>query len=139
MPLNLIKLCVGIDDLDQLVRRRAQRRKSEKRLFVHTRNTPKRGEELVAGGSLIWVIRSQIRARQRILGLASEVDGEGRPHCLIELDWTVVPTEVVPWRPFQGWRYLEAKDAPPDRFFGLAEEDDLPPAMARELRELGLI
>lgn len=139
MPLNLIKLCVGIDDLDQLVRRRAQRRKSEKRLFVHTRNTPKRGEELIAGGSLFWVIRSQIRARQRILGLASEVDDEGRPHCLIELDWTVVATEVVPWRPFQGWRYLEAKDAPPDRFFGLAEEDDLPPAMARELRELGLI
>jgi hypothetical protein len=139
MPLNLIKLGVGVDDLDQLVKNRARRRKTEKRLFVHTRHMPKRGEELIAGGSLFWVIRSQVRARQRILGLVSEADDEGRPHCLIELDWTVVPTEVVPWRPFQGWRYLEAKDAPPDRFFGLAEEDDLPPAMARELRELGLI
>jgi hypothetical protein len=139
MALHLIKLCVGIDDLDQLAKRRAQRRKTEKRLFVHTRNTPKRSEELIAGGSLFWVIRSQIRARQRILGVSSEVDEEGRPHCLVELDWTVVPTEVMPWKPFQGWRYLEAKDAPPDRFFGLAQEDDLPPAMARELRELGLI
>jgi hypothetical protein len=139
MPLHLIKLGVGVDDLDQLVKNRARRRKTEERLFVHTRNTPKRSEQLLAGGSLFWVIRSQIRARQRILGLASEVDEEGRPHCLIELDWTVVPTEVMPWRPFQGWRYLEGKDAPPDRFFGLAAEDDLPPAMARELRELGLI
>jgi hypothetical protein len=139
MPLHLIKLCVGIDDIEQLVKRRAQRRKTEKRLFVHTRNTPKRTEELLDGGSLFWVIRSQIRARQRILGVESDVDSEGRPHCLIELDWDVVPTEVVPWKPFQGWRYLEVKSAPPDRFFGRGEEDELPPAMARELRELGLI
>ncbi|MBX6370033.1 MAG: DUF1489 domain-containing protein [Rhodospirillales bacterium] len=139
MALHLIKLCVGIDDLEELEALRAKRRKTEKRLFVHTRNTPKRREELLDGGSLFWVIRSQIRARQRILGITSDVDEEGRPHCLIELDWKVIPTEVVPWKPFQGWRYLEAKDAPPDRFFGLAEDDDLPPAMARELRELGLI
>ena len=139
MALHLIKLCVGIDDLEQLAKRRAQRRKTEKRLFVHTRHMPKRGEAILDGGSLFWVIRSQIRARQRILGLSSEVDDEGKPHCLIELDWAVVPTEVVPRQPFQGWRYLEVKDAPPDRFFGLAEEDELPPAMARELRELGLI
>jgi hypothetical protein len=139
MPLHLIKLCVGIDDLEQLTARRAQRRKTEKRCLVHTRNTPKRSEALLDGGSLFWVIRSQVRARQRILGVATDTDEEGRACCLIELDWEVVPTEYVPWKAFQGWRYLEAKDAPPDRFFGRAADDDLPPAMVRELRELGLI
>jgi hypothetical protein len=99
MALHLVKLCVGIDDVEQLTKRRAQRRKTQKRCYVPTRHTPKRGDELVAGGSLFWVIRSQIRARQRILGIESEVDAEGRPHCLIELDWDVVPTEVVPWKP----------------------------------------
>src|SRR5690606_15242770 len=61
MALQLIKLCVGVDDLEELETRRAERRRTEKRLFVHTRNTPKRREELLAGGSLFWVIRSQIR------------------------------------------------------------------------------
>jgi hypothetical protein len=139
MPLHLVKLCVGIDDVEALVKRRKQRRKTETHCFMQTRHTPKRAEEILAGGSLYWVIRSQIRARQRILAIETEPDEEGRACCRVALDWDVIPTEVVPWRPFQGWRYLEAKAAPPDRFFGRAGEDELPPQMARELRELGLI
>ena len=44
-----------------------------------------------------------------------------------------------PMRPFQGWRYLDAKTAPPD--LGSAAESiaRMPEPMKRELRELGLL
>ena len=138
MPLHLVKMCVGIDDVDELVAYRAEKRRAEKRCFHRTRHTPKRAEEILDGGSLYWVIKQQIRARQRILGFHPDVDAEGRPRCAIELDWEIVATEAQPFRAFQGWRYLEAKAAPPDRFWAVGD-DELPPKMARELRELGLL
>jgi hypothetical protein len=58
MSLHLIKLCVGaesIEDLEQWIdqRIRERRKRRERQLALHvTRMAPKRGAELLDGGSL---------------------------------------------------------------------------------------
>ncbi len=136
MPLHLLKLAVGIDDIDQLRRIRAARAKERGGHWVYTRNRPRRGVEVLAGGSIYWVIRGQIRVRQRVGGFRSGRDDSGRPYCLIEVDEELVATQPRHCRPFQGWRYLSAADAPPDRAAGKAP---LPEHMLAELRALGLL
>ena len=74
MPLHLLKLCVGADsiaDLDGWIASRLaeQRRAGQPAEQRHTtRMVPKRAAELLDGGSLFWVIRGQVAARQRLLG-----------------------------------------------------------------------
>ncbi|HLY46553.1 MAG TPA: DUF1489 domain-containing protein [Stellaceae bacterium] len=146
-PLHLLKMAVGIADLDDLRRVRAERSRQYGGSWVYTRNQPRRAEAVLAGGSLYWVIRGQIRARQRIAGLRSERDDKGRAYCLIAVDPVVVPTLLRPWRPFQGWRYLSPADAPPDApggaILGQAgaarAEDPMPERLVAELRSLGLL
>jgi hypothetical protein len=118
-PLHLLKMAVGAADLDQLRQFRA---------------------EVLDGGSLYWVIRGQIRARQRVLAFHAERDDNGRAYCLIETHPEVVATQLRPFRPFQGWRYLRPVDAPPDaKGSGELGAEAPPEAMLKELRELGLI
>jgi hypothetical protein len=100
---------------------------------------PRRASEVLDGGSLYWIIKGQIRVRQRILGLDPGVDGEGRQFCLIRFDADLVETMPVPSRPMQGWRYLEDAEAPPDQGAGAALGSAMPAAMVHELRLLGLL
>jgi hypothetical protein len=131
--LHLIKLCVGCDSVEDLTQ--WQRKRSP--LEHWTRNHPKRGKEIVTGGSLYWVIKGQIRVRQRIVGLERREDEEGT-WCAIVLGRRLVRLRPRPHRPFQGWRYLEPGDAPPD--LGKGEPaDELPEKLAAELRALGLL
>ena len=134
MPLHLLKLAVGIENLDHLRRIRAARQADGS--WVHTRNHPRRAQEVLAGGSIYWIIRGQIRVRQLITGFRRECDDNGRRYCRIEIDERLVPTLPRAWRPFQGWRYLAPEDAPQD--CGEAGE---PPSdrLLAELRALGLI
>jgi hypothetical protein len=136
MPLHLLKLAVGIDDLDELSRIRAARLAERGGSWIYTRNHPRRAQEVLAGGSIYWIIRGQIRVRQLVTGFRRERDDNGRRYCLIEVDERLVPTLSRPWRPFQGWRYLSPEDAPPDR--SVAGE---PPSdrLLVELRSLGLL
>lgn len=132
----MIKLVVGVDTLDELLAWRRVRAAQERDWVVHTRMTPKRAAEIEDGGSIYRVIKGVVVCRQRVLDIATH--GEGRAsRCRI----TVAPecVGVVPTarRPFQGWRYLDPKDAPVDL-------DDLgeaaqaaPPELVRQLRELG--
>ena len=85
-PLHLLKMAVGIADLDDLRRVRAARIAQLGGSCVYTRNHPRRAEAVLRGGSLYWVIRGQIRVRQRITGFRSERDEKGRAYCLIEVD-----------------------------------------------------
>jgi hypothetical protein len=91
---------------------------------------------VVAGGSIYWIIRGQIRVRQLVTGFSRERDESGRRFCRIEIDERLVPTVARPWRPFQGWRYLSPADAPED-----CREAGEPPSdrLLAELRALGLI
>ena len=136
MSLHLLKLAVGIDDIDHLRQLRAARVVERGGNWVYTRNHPRRAQEVLAGGSIYWVIRGQIRVRQLVTGLSGERDDTGRRYCRIEVDAELVPTLPRACRPFQGWRYLAPADAPPDR----SAPATLPPdRMLAELRALGLI
>jgi hypothetical protein len=136
VPLHLLKLAVGIDDIDHLRQIRQVRAAERGGNWVYTRNQPRRAQEVLAGGSIYWVIRGQIRVRQRVTGLRGERDETGRRYCLIEVDAELVPTLLRAWRPFQGWRYLASTDVPPDRSVPAEAPSD---RMLAELRALGLI
>jgi hypothetical protein len=141
--LHLIKLCVGCDSLQDLAgwqkqRLKEKKAKGQKPELVHlTRQTPKRADELLAGGSLYWVIKGQIAVRQRLLELR-QVKKDGIPHCGLVYHKELVPVRPRPRSAFQGWRYLDPADAPPD--LAVAKGDaKLPEALRRELVALGLL
>ena len=135
MPLHLIKLCVGCDTVEELIDWHRTHRPGGP-WMVHTRQTPKRASELLEGGSLFRVFRGVVLCRQRIL--AVDTVGEGQAaRCEITVADEIVLTQPMPRRAFQGWRYLEAKDAPGD-LSGPGEDGALPQALAGKLRELGV-
>ena len=145
MALHLIKLCVGCDSVkdheDWIREKRKHLKKSgSAREHIHTtRMTPKRGEELLDGGSLYWVIRGQIMCRQRLMAMRPFVDKEGVGRCRLALEPKVVLVEPRPFRAFQGWRYLEVKSAPRDLDRAAPGAAAMPEQLRRELRELGLL
>jgi hypothetical protein len=137
--LHLIKLCVGVDtiaELEEWIDRRVRERGEH---FHTTRMMPKRLPELLGGGSLYWVIKGQIACRQKLLAINPFTDAEGIGRCRLMLEPQVNVVKPRPCRPFQGWRYLADKDAPPDlgrRAGGVAA---MPERMRRELADLGLL
>jgi hypothetical protein len=131
---HLLKLCVGVDRVEQLTEWGREERGRGGAPIVHTRNTPKRAAEVLDGGSLYWVIKGAVLCRQAVVGI--ETIGEGPlARCEIELSPAVVRVLPTPKRAFQGWRYLESAQAPPD--LRDVSDADLPPELARELRALG--
>jgi hypothetical protein len=137
--LHLIKLCVGAEKVEDLTEWQASARaKGPDGLPRHvTRMWPKRADDLLDGGSLYWVIKGLVLARQRIVRL-DEVDrGDGKKRCGIVMDPIVYRTESVPKRPFQGWRYLPGTDAPRDLSLDRANED-LPPTLMAALADIGV-
>ena len=144
MTVHLIKLAVGIDSFALLVRRQefrlAQAAKSDDSQLRHwTRSTPRRAEEILDGGSIYWVIKRAVCARQRIIDIDKIVDQKGLSRCALILEPELVPVRALACRPLQGWRYLEQKDAPKDAP-GIADDvGELPAKMAEELRSLGLL
>jgi hypothetical protein len=145
MSLNLIKLCVGCDsvaDLSSWIRQRLKQKKARKEKPEHihtTRMVPKRVDELLDGGSLYWVIRGQVMCRQDLVAIRPFVDKDGVGRCRLVLRHKVVPVEPRPFRAFQGWRYLDGKDAPRDLDRAAPGARYMPEQMRRELRELGLL
>jgi hypothetical protein len=145
MPLHLIKLCVGCDsvrDLQDWIKQRLKetRRRGEKPEHIHrTRMVPKRAAELTGGGSLFWVIRGEIACRQRIRAVRPFRDKDGIGRCGLVLDPKVVLVAPRPFRAFQGWRYLAAKDAPRDLAKAAPGAAAMPEKLRRELSQLGLM
>ncbi|HEX5778533.1 MAG TPA: DUF1489 domain-containing protein [Xanthobacteraceae bacterium] len=145
MALHLIKLCVGADsirDLQDWIKERLaeKRRKKQPPEHIHTtRMMPTRADELLDGGSLYWVIRGEIACRQALIDIREYKDKEGVRRCQLVLNSNVVPVMPRPRGPFQGWRYLNGKDAPGDLTRGAKGIAKLPEEMRRELRELGLL
>ena len=145
MALNLIKLCVGCDSIDDLAgwqaRRLADMRRSgEPEELKHTtRMMPRRREELLDGGSLYWVIRGFVQARQRLADIRPFTDAEGIRRCHLVLGRDLVAVAPRPCRAFQGWRYYPATDAPADLGEPAAGTDGMPVELRRELAALGLL
>ena len=147
MSLHLIKLCVGCDSIEDLASWQAERLKLRRRagekkpqLFHRTFQMPKRREELIDGGSLYWVIKGLVQVRQPLLDLTEGTKEDGTPCCLLMLENELVPVRPTPRRAFQGWRYLDPDEAPPD----LARTSAgsivaMPPKLRKQLAELGLL
>ena len=142
--MHMIKLCVGVATLEELESYREERAHwwgadYGENIHVHrTRTMPKRRAEMEGQGSIYWVISGVIRCRQPILRLADATDKEGLSCCDIIMSPDMIRVSPRPKSPFQGWRYLDPKDAPPDLGKGgFAEEGD--PELALELSRLGLI
>jgi hypothetical protein len=138
--LNIIKLCVGAESVEDLLDWQAQNAAIWAAGTAEhvTRMWPKRAEEILAGGSLYWVIKGVIQARQRIVGLEERRGSDGIARCALVLDAEVIRTEMAPRRPFQGWRYLDPAESPRDLPKGRALDDALPPALAQALADIGL-
>ena len=145
MALHLIKLCVGadtIDDLREWVSERsliAMAAGMEPHSSHITRMIPKRDRELLDGGSLYWVIKGQVQARQQLLDIKTFTDSNGISRCELVLGPEVIETALQPRRAFQGWRYLTEEDAPRDLTNMGEGTADLPMELRRELAELGLL
>jgi len=133
---NLVKLCVGVESLADLTSRIDARNSTETRHV--TRMWPKRQDELLNGGSLYWVIKGVVLARQRIIALEEVIGADGIRRCGIRMDARLIHTVGAPKRPFQGWRYLEPAISPADLTRGPSREENLPPAMQLALAEIGL-
>ena len=134
MPsLNISKVAVGCASLDAL-KKRQQLRASNGVVPITTRFKPKRADELI-GGSIYWIVKHRITARQTILGFSETEERR----TIIQLDEKLVPVRAWPKRAHQGWRYLAPEDAPGD-FDG---SDDgvavLPPELLTRLSALALI
>jgi hypothetical protein len=133
MPLNLSKVavgCTGFDALDKRVRARA----AGGTVAIVTRYMPKRADEL-AGGSLYWIVRHRLIARQAILGFGTAPDGRA----IIRLDANLIRCRAAPKRAHQGWRYLVADDAPADLEGEPDGIDALPPRLLGKLTGLALV
>ncbi|MFG1479585.1 DUF1489 domain-containing protein [Xanthobacter sp. V4C-4] len=146
MPLHLIKLCVGATSIEDLRAWIEDRRIDAGRAGVPfeqthvTRMTPTRMDELRDGGSLYWVIRGDIAARQRLLDVRPFVDVDGVRRCALVLDPQVIGVRPRPARPFQGWRYLKPNEAPADLdAVDTSGAAAMPEEMRRELEHLGLL
>lgn len=139
--IHLIKLSVGSDSVEQI--EDWQQNRSKQRVngqyFHLTRMWPKREAELLNGGSIYWVVKGLVQARQRILRLEEITGDDGIRRCGIVLDPELIRTATAPKRPFQGWRYLKPEDAPRDLGTSRLNDDTLPPELAGALAEIGVL
>ncbi|MGH1422477.1 MAG: DUF1489 family protein [Hyphomonas sp.] len=137
MTIHLVKLCVGVDSVDDLIASQLLQLERGDNPVHHTRMTPKRAEEILNGGSLYWVIRKAIRVRQKIVDIRQFRDGEGKGMCELVFSPDLVPTYAKPKRPFQGWRYLKPDNAPRDLNSG-DKALDIPASLDEALKQAGV-
>ena len=148
MPLHLKKLSVGSTSIESL-REWHQEVLARRGKIIHvTRSFPRRAEEILppergadrnGGGSIYWVIKGKMCARQLIDEFIEVEREDGGVSCGIVMKPGLIPVFEKRHRPFQGWRYLEEKDAPLDLPSGEGGEETMPMEMAEELRDLGLL
>jgi len=145
MTLHLVKLCVGASSIEDLADWQRENRQCKSRdgqacVYHPTYQSPKRRDDLLNGGSLYWVIKGTILVRQKLVGLEEGTRDDGTPCCHIQLALPLIPVRPTPRRAFQGWRYLEDDDAPPDLKGGKRDQVAVMPAeMRKKLADLGLL
>ena len=137
---NLIKLSVGTDDVAGLAAWQATKRAQTDDGYPRhvTRMWPKRETEILTGGSIYWVIKGVILARQKILRLDEYNSADGIRRCAIVCDTPLIRIAATPKRAFQGWRYLAPEDAPIDLPEGREEDEPLPLELSQALAAIGV-
>ncbi len=145
MAIHIIKLVVGVADMVHFAKVQAAyavEYQGGLAIPVHTRNRPRREDEILTeGGSIYRVIKNRIQCRQEILGFEEYEDPEKGKRCKIMVSPEIIRTVSIARRPFQGWRYLKPFDAPADIgvYDPAHEPEAIPPEMEEELRESGLL
>ncbi|MEL7011713.1 MAG: DUF1489 domain-containing protein [Pseudomonadota bacterium] len=139
--LHLIKLSVGSKSVESLEEwQQTRRAQSEDGLPRHvTRMWPKRADDILKGGSIYWVIQGLIQCRQKVLRFDEVIGSDGIRRCAFVLDPEIVRTCTAQRRPFQGWRYLQANDAPADLPKSRHHEDPLPAQLSAALADIGVL
>ncbi|MRG72952.1 DUF1489 family protein [Alphaproteobacteria bacterium HT1-32] len=140
MTIHLRKLSVGSESVESMAEWQAFRLQQTGKLRHVTRSTPARRDEVLNGGSIYWIIKGVMLARQRIIDLEELIDDEGVKRCAIVIDPEIVRVMPRKHRPFQGWRYLKPEEAPAD--IDMKAHDDIaemPTELLTELKELGLL
>ena len=140
---NLIKLCVGAQNVSDLYNWQKNRIIYQKNLknpatFFITRMRPKREAEILNGGSIFWVFKGLILARQKIIGFDNFMSEDNISRCKVILDRKIILTDAYHKKPFQGWRYFSQQEAPKDREIYSNEKTQLPLKIEKELSELGI-
>jgi len=136
---HLLKLAVGIRDVEHLRDAQAQRAEADPPLRHRTRQMPKRAEEIIDGGSIFWVIAGFVQCRQRILDIVPDTRTDGAPCAALVLDPVAVLVEPRPVKAFQGWRYLNRNEAPGDVAKPGASDQGMPAGLRLALAELCLL
>ena len=138
--IHLVKLAVGVRDVAHLAALQAARLAVDPPLRHHTRNSPKRAEELCAGGSIYWVIGGVVLVRQRVVDVVEDREDDGSRCAGLVLDPALVRVQARAMKAFQGWRYLLPADAPADlAASGGPGGTEIPEEMRRALAALALI
>ena len=144
MALHMIKLVVGVQDLDeflQIQRDSVFDYNGVPANAVWTRYKAKRSEEILNGGSIYRVIKNKICCRQKVIGFEMTETAEKGTQCMIIVESDIIQTYSTPKRPFQGWRYLEPASVPKDRglYLGDNQREEISPDLEGELRDAGLL
>ncbi len=134
---NMKKLCVGVESVEQLWAIQEHRFNTLGYCCAYTTMRPQAEARLIEKGSLYWIIKGQIKARQKIIGFESYRDETDRKRTIILLDNHVIKTEPHAHRPFQGWRYLADNEIPDD--IDTQKYKDLSDTDLSELKDLGLL
>ncbi len=142
--IHIIKLAVGVENLSHfqdIQKHETFDYHSTADVPCWTRFDPKLADEILRKqGSVYCVIKGRIMCRHKILGFETIDDTPKGKMCMIVQDARMMETVHMPRRAFQGWRYLEGKDAPPDRGVYSGESNDSPPDdLAEELKQAGII
>ena len=140
MTIHLKKLCVGAKEIKDLCERQDLIRKKYDETIHITRMFPKKNLDLMDGGSIFWVFKGFIKARQLIKGIDVYIGQDSIRRCKITLSEDIVLTTHKKERPFQGWRYLNVQDAPKDiRLYKKSEHKKEDEELVSELSKLGLV
>ncbi len=144
--IHLKKMCVGVQSIDEFESLIAQSLAQKEKLgqsveMIHTtKQMPKRALELLQGGSIYWIIKKKIQARQSFIDIRQDTDAEGKTFCQLVLDPQIIPVTPRRHGRFQGWRYLTLDKTPEDIGSGDASgAEDMPAALKIELAALGLL
>ena len=140
MIYHLKKLAVGIDSVENLKIRQKIIFNEYNKIIHVTRNTPKKKDDLIAKGSMYWVIKRRVLVRQKIKDINSVIRNDGSKGCEIELDSELIKVIPTPMRPFQGWRYYSSEDVPSDLSLNVNNDNEeaLTDELNAELIKLGL-
>ena len=137
MTIHVVKLCVGAESIDDMIAWQTRQMRTLPNPIHRTRTYPKQAEEMLNGGSIYWVVKRAIRFRQRIIDIRKVDDEDGRSLCELHFDPELIQTYAQPKRPFQGWRYLKAHDAPRDLKSG-QRALDIPADLDEALKAAGV-